>query len=246
MNIGEVISDRGLEAIGRYYSKYRAIVVENKDPDDLGKLAVIVPQIGMNNSVWAYPCINDGTTKAGFKWLTPKIGAIIYVEFQMGDPLYPLWSYHGWAKGEKPNELKGLDNIGFVTPHGHMVVLNDITGELTISLKDPENEKKEVTNIHANNGEFTLDTTDDIVIKGSKIHMMGAQVGTTLTDKLLIKLNLLETELNTLKAALATSSATAALLPILVPTYVPLAAWSALPPLVLTKMIDIENKEILQ
>jgi len=160
----DVIADRGLEAIGRYYSKYRAIVVNNTDPDNMGKLAVTIPQLGMNFSVWAYPCGNEGSLKSGFKWLTPMEGSIVYIEFQMGDPLYPLWSYHGWAKGEVPDELKGLNTLGFVTPNGNKVILNDSTGEFTISIRDPKDTSKELISIR--NESDVL----DITCKTLKVH----------------------------------------------------------------------------
>lgn len=167
----DVIAERGIEALGRFYSKYRAIVIDNDDPDHMGKLVVTVPQVGINFSVWAYPANNEGSLKSGFKWLTPMKGSIVYVEFQMGDPLYPLWSYHGWAKGEVPDELKNNNTLGFVTPKGNLVILNDDTGDFKISIKDNSDPDKEVLNIHNNANVLditckTLNIKGDLLVTG--------------------------------------------------------------------------------
>lgn len=155
-SLAEVIQERGLEAVGRFYSKYRAIVIDNTDDKNMHRLKIICPQVGLDSATWAYPCDNEGSTQAGFKWITPKKGAIVYVEFQMGDPLYPLWSYHSWGLGEMPEELTGPDVIGFVTPRGHSVTLNDVTGELMVSLKSKSNTEKEVIGIYSKEDELTL------------------------------------------------------------------------------------------
>ncbi len=33
----------------------------------------------------------------GFKYLAPKVGDIVFVTFEFGDPTKPLWEYHGWG-----------------------------------------------------------------------------------------------------------------------------------------------------
>ena len=43
MTLVELIQERGLEAVGRFYSKYRAIVVDNKDPDGMTTIRFCIP-----------------------------------------------------------------------------------------------------------------------------------------------------------------------------------------------------------
>ena len=91
------LRENGLEGIGRFYSTYRGIVINNEDPLKLNRLQIEVPDI-TQTLVWAYPKGQPGPLQSGAKYLTPEINDVVFVEFQSGDPNYPLWSYCGWAK----------------------------------------------------------------------------------------------------------------------------------------------------
>lgn len=147
-NLLQHLSDHGLESLGRHYSSYRGVVIDNVDPDDMNRVRIVVPSLDSELALWAYPKNQDGSMQSGFKWLTPQPGQIVWVEFEFGDILYPLWSYHGFAKNEMPDELKDLDVLGFVTPHGHSFTLNDKTGELSISIKQNDKPDKETINLN--------------------------------------------------------------------------------------------------
>jgi hypothetical protein len=259
----ELIVNKGLEALGRYYSSYRGIVIDNVDPKNRGRLVLTIPSIS-GSAIWAEPKGLDGALQTGFKWLTPKKGQIVWVEFQNGDFRYPLWSYHGWALNEMPDELKDPDSLGFVTRKGHKFIIDDLEGTLNLTITDPDNEEKPVTTLMINKniislvtsdgdkdittislseGKVDLETTDEISIKGKAINLMGAKEGLPLVSELVKKLNALEKELNTLKEAtkLAAPGVVA-----LVPTYAPVQTWSLTKTLGLTVKNDIENKEIKQ
>lgn len=128
MSLYELIQQRGIEAIGRFYSTYRGIVISNRDPDNQNKVCVYIPNILNGIEVWAYPKGQQGGPGSGFKWLTPKEGAIVYIEFVNGDPGQPLWTHHGWAIGEMPNELNHQDTVGFITPKGNKVIIRESEG----------------------------------------------------------------------------------------------------------------------
>lgn len=194
--IGSIIQDRGLEAFGRFYSSYRGIVVDDKDPDNLGRLKVVVPEISLDRPDWAFPKGIHGGIDNGFKYLTPKIGSIVWVEFKNGDLLYPIWSYHGWAKGEIPEELKDNDTLGIVTPGNHKIILKDKEGILYISLSNKEGE--EVFSCTVDKGVLTL--------KGDSINLLDAVHGIPLVDKLVEKLNTLESQLNDLKTKITAAT----------------------------------------
>lgn len=136
MDIRKLIQRYGLEYIGRFYSKYRAIVVENEDPDKQGKLYIYIPSIFNGIKAWAYPVGLYGGPNTGFKYLTPPKGATVWVTFEKGDPLYPVWEYHGWFKDQLPEELDDVNTLGFVTPNGNKVYLKDVDGVLHINLQD--------------------------------------------------------------------------------------------------------------
>jgi uncharacterized protein involved in type VI secretion and phage assembly len=76
----------------KYFGKYRGMVINNVDPMQMGRLMVQVPDIsGLIPSTWAMPCFPVTGKQMGTWWL-PQIGAGVWVEFEQGDPDYPIWS----------------------------------------------------------------------------------------------------------------------------------------------------------
>jgi hypothetical protein len=75
-----------------YYGKYRGMVVNNLDPLSIGRLQVQVPDVnGLVPTTWAMPCM-PFTGKQMGAWLIPQVNAGVWVEFEQGDPDYPIWS----------------------------------------------------------------------------------------------------------------------------------------------------------
>lgn len=127
----------GLEKFGRYYSKYRAFVVDNDDPEKQGRLRLVIPGIADNPmDYWAWGTGQFSGTGFGCQVLPPK-GATVWVEFELGDPNRPIWSHGHFAKADKiPKELQDPHIFWFKTPNGHILYLNDKTGELGITNKN--------------------------------------------------------------------------------------------------------------
>jgi len=87
---------------GLFFGKYRGKVAENDDPNKMGRLQVQVPAVlGEGKKSWAMPCLPYAGPKVGFFALPPK-GANVWVEFEGGDPDYPIWTGCFWGKGEMP------------------------------------------------------------------------------------------------------------------------------------------------
>jgi hypothetical protein len=81
-----------MESNGKYYGKYRGTVVNNVDPMQMGRLTVQVPDVkGLIPSTWAMPCFPITGKQMG-AYSIPQIGAGVWVEFEQGDPDYPIWS----------------------------------------------------------------------------------------------------------------------------------------------------------
>lgn len=131
MSIAEIIERHGIEYLGRFYSVYRGIVISNKDTNNMNRILVNLPSILNGVEAWALPLNQDGNNGYGFKLMTPVPGQMVYIMFENGDPLRPLWLYHGWAKDEKPTELNN-DTIGIITPLGNKIILNEKDGKLSI------------------------------------------------------------------------------------------------------------------
>lgn len=132
--ISEIV-DNGVEALGRYYSVYRGIVVSNEDEANMDRLKVYVPELRIID--WALPTCNFGYNMGGFRaHPLPEFNDIVYVSFENGDPGKPLWSWHGWAMGEMPVDFKNGSVCGIITPRGTRVLIDDETGTMFIEAPD--------------------------------------------------------------------------------------------------------------
>lgn len=132
INTKELLMERGIEALGRFYSFYRGMVVENEDPNHMNSLQVAIPEIQGGIILWALPFGQHGGSKTGFKYLSPEIGDTVYVMFEYGNPSKPLWTYHGFGLDQIPEELDSPYKMGLVTPNGNVLILDDSSGELNI------------------------------------------------------------------------------------------------------------------
>lgn len=132
INVKELLMERGIESLGRFYSIYRGMVMDNDDPNHMNSLQVAIPEIQGGIIVWALPFGQHGGLKTGFKYLAPEIGDTVYVMFEYGNPSKPLWTYHGFGLEQVPEELDGPNKMGIITPNGNMVILDETSGELTI------------------------------------------------------------------------------------------------------------------
>lgn len=74
----------------KYLGKYRGVVINNLDPMQMGRLMVQVPDVSLIPSTWAMPCFPVTGKQMGV-WVLPVIGSGVWVEFEQGDPDYPIW-----------------------------------------------------------------------------------------------------------------------------------------------------------
>lgn len=232
----ETLQEYGLEGINRWYSSYRAIVLDNQDPDDRNRLKVSIPQFSNQSTMWAFPKGQHGSENSGFKLLPPLKGDIVWVEFEFGDPLKPVWTYHGWGRGQVPEELKG-NKAGIVTPSGLIIVIDDDEGTLNINFTDVENEDK-YTKLSINRGNLSIDTSVDITIKSkATIILNEGEEGIPISSSLVDRLNILEGRVNDIATLLETK-------PVVQGS--PVTTPGTFLPLVDTTLGDIASEKILQ
>jgi hypothetical protein len=84
----------------KFFGKYRAIVSQNVDPEQRGRLQLIIPDVlGLVPSTWAEACtpLAGPTGPAMGVYMVPPIGAGVWAEFEQGDPNYPIWSGCRWG-----------------------------------------------------------------------------------------------------------------------------------------------------
>jgi len=91
--------------MSQFYGKYRGKVENNIDPQLQGRLQVSVPAVlGSGSLSWAMPCAPYAGPQEGLFAIPPN-GANVWVEFEGGDPDYPIWSGCFWGLGEVPDPL---------------------------------------------------------------------------------------------------------------------------------------------
>jgi uncharacterized protein involved in type VI secretion and phage assembly len=88
---------------GRFFGKYRGQVVSNEDSTARGRLQVRVPAVLGELAVWAMPCVPYAGNKVGW-FVLPEPQTGVWVEFEGGDPSFPIWVGCFWAEGELPDE----------------------------------------------------------------------------------------------------------------------------------------------
>jgi uncharacterized protein involved in type VI secretion and phage assembly len=118
---------------GAHFGKYRGMVVNNIDPERRGRLLVTVPDIqALIPSSWAMPCVPFAGIQAGV-YVVPPIGAGVWIEFEQGDPEYPIWVGGYWgslAEVPAPAQLAvpPLQNVVLQTPGQTTLMLSDTPG----------------------------------------------------------------------------------------------------------------------
>ncbi len=149
-----------------FYGKYRGVVTDIQDPLGMGRVRARVPDVTENDDTgWALPNVPFGGKGMGFVAL-PIIGSRVWIEFEQGDPDYPIWCGCWWAsKEELPDEASDAPNgrVLLKTAGGQKIMLDD-SG--------------------ANTNTITLQTSD-----GQKIVMNGQGISITLTSGQKIELS---------------------------------------------------------
>lgn len=116
----------------KYYGKYRGLVINNIDPEQIGRVLVQVPDVlGETPSSWAMPCVPAAGIQAGC-FIVPPIGSQVWVEFEQGDPDYPIWTGGFWglvadvpALATAPPAIPPGQNIVMQTTGQNMLLVSD-------------------------------------------------------------------------------------------------------------------------
>lgn len=93
----------------------------------MGRIQVSVPTVlGEGQMSWALPCAPYGGNGVGF-FAVPPNGANVWVEFEGGDPDYPIWSGCFWGLGEAPAQ-PAIPFVKVLKTDNLMLKLDDTPG----------------------------------------------------------------------------------------------------------------------
>ncbi len=122
-----------MSADQKFLGKYRATVVNNVDPMQIGRIQVIAPDVSnVMLSSWAMPCVPVAGIQMGV-FTVPVIGSGVWVEFEYGDPDYPIWVGGFWGSAAEVPALARLvppavPGITMQTTLQNGLTVNDVPG----------------------------------------------------------------------------------------------------------------------
>lgn len=117
----------------KFWGKYRGTVLNNIDPMQIGRILVTVPDVqSLIPSSWAMPCVPIAGKQMG-TFLVPQIGAGVWVEFEQGNPDYPIWVGGYWGSAAEVPALALAGNpaspsIVLQTALQNSIVASDLPG----------------------------------------------------------------------------------------------------------------------
>lgn len=149
-------NDRIERLENQYFGKYRGVVIDNKDPQQLGRVRVWVPSLFPTEgnaqpdtdspcvSEWAWPCLPfGGAADQGF-FFVPEVASKIWVEYEEGNLDSPIWVGVFWSapggQTEIPTEARDMEaneprRRVLRTSSGHVLEFCDIEGKESVSLR---------------------------------------------------------------------------------------------------------------
>lgn len=156
----------------RYYGKYRGIVRQNQDPENLGRIRAEVPEVlGDVLSGWALPCSPYAGEGSGMFTVPPE-GAGVWIEFEAGDVSRPIWTGCWWGSDQLPADNGGTS----ATPplkiirseQGLMVTMDDNSQTVTVSDSGGNN----MVEIQVRAGKITVKGALKAVVEAPQIELV--------------------------------------------------------------------------
>ncbi len=178
----------------RYYGKYRGVVSDNNDPENLGRIKAIVPDVlGDVVSFWALPCVPYAGEGSG-SYMVPPTDAGVWIEFEAGDVSRPIWTGCWWGSNGLPADNSGTS----ATPplkiirseQGLMVTMDDGSQTITVSDENGSN----MVEIQVQQGKITVKGAMKAIVEAPQIELVeNATHPVVFGDQLLTYLNQLVT-----------------------------------------------------
>lgn len=141
----------------RRYGKYRAFVADNEDPENRGRLRLVIPSVlGDAETGWALPCFPFGGGKSYGWFAVPEKEAQVWAEFEEGDISRPIWTGVFWQQKDEAPEGSAKSPPTtriFQTPSGHIMQFDD------------EEDKESFRLFHPREAEISIDKNGSMVMK---------------------------------------------------------------------------------
>ncbi len=183
--------------MNRFYGKYRGIVTDNSDPQQLGRLKAHVPEIlGDVDSGWALPCTPYAGDGSG-QFTVPEPGTGVWIEFEAGNPSRPIWSGCWWGDNQVPADNGGQSGAPTLkiirSEQGLMVTMDDSGQVITVSDENGRN----LLEIQVQAGKITIKGATKAIVEAPLIELVeNATHPVVFGDQLMTYLNTIVTMFN--------------------------------------------------
>jgi uncharacterized protein involved in type VI secretion and phage assembly len=197
------------------------LVVDNQDPQNLGRVKVVYPTLDDQESDWARLVTPMAGKERGI-FFRPEVDDEVLVAYEEGDPRRPYIVGSLWSTPDNPPPDDGADQNNWrfiVSRSGHRFIFNDRAGEETIEIIDKNahhtividsaNQKIVVTctegdvEVSAANGQVTLkartvqvEASDSVTLKANSSMKLEATGAMELKSSASLKLQAPMIELN--------------------------------------------------
>lgn len=160
-----MVEDRVIEELverlrTRFYGKYRGLVTD-VDAATMRVKASVPSVLGATTTGWCMPCVPYAGPNVGFAFL-PEVGSGVWIEFEGGDPSYPIWVGGFWNQGEIPADAGAQVKV-LVTAAPHELKFDDSQGSITITDPNGNTATLDSSGITLSNG------SEQVVISSSSV-----------------------------------------------------------------------------
>jgi uncharacterized protein involved in type VI secretion and phage assembly len=116
--------------VTQFFGKYRGTVANNVDPMQMGRIQALVPDVtALLPTSWALPCVPMTGPQAG-QFILPQVGAAVWIEFEQGNPDYPIWTGGFWGSAAE------VPALALAAPPGLQPIVLQTIGQNTLMISD--------------------------------------------------------------------------------------------------------------
>ena len=161
------------EGAAPHYGKYRGIVTDNQDPNNLGRLKARVPEVLLDvETGWALPAATPYSGDGSGLYTVPEPGAGVWIEFEAGDVSRPIWSGCWWGDGQLPKNNSGTaatPSMKIIRSEQGLMVTMDDDGQ-TIHVSDQNGQN--MLEIQVQPGKITIKGATKAVVEAPQIELV--------------------------------------------------------------------------
>ncbi len=162
-------------AVGTATHLQSATVVDNNDPDKLGRVKVKFPWLEAEETIWVRVLTLHAGPERGW-YAIPEVGDEVLVGYEFGSPGYPIVLGALYNKDSAPPGAAGTpeNNVKmFLTKGGNEIRINDESGSEEIAITTRDGDNKVVLSMSGPS--LTIESKGDISIKGANISLESDQ-----------------------------------------------------------------------